>query len=126
MNRGERMIRTYSTAVAIGIAVSLLAGTAARSEGPVEGLVAGIEEHEAKDEAEEAYIFGYPLVTMEFTRRVMTNVGAPEGTHAPVGQFVRMRSYPDAKYRDVTAPNADTLYTTAWIDVSKEPWVLSL
>ena len=26
----------------------------------------------------------------------------------------------------VTAPNADTLYTTAWIDVSKEPWVLSV
>jgi hypothetical protein len=26
----------------------------------------------------------------------------------------------------VTAPNADTLYTTTWIDVSKEPWVLSL
>ena len=26
----------------------------------------------------------------------------------------------------MTAPNADTLYTTAWIDVSKEPWILSL
>jgi hypothetical protein len=26
----------------------------------------------------------------------------------------------------VTAPNADTLYTTTWIDVSKEPWVLSI
>ncbi len=33
---------------------------------------------------------------------------------------------PDASYRDVTAPNADTLYTTTWIDVSKEPWILSL
>ena len=26
----------------------------------------------------------------------------------------------------MTAPNADTLYTTTWIDVSKEPWVLSI
>ena len=26
----------------------------------------------------------------------------------------------------VTAPNADTLYTTAWIDVSKEPWIFSV
>jgi hypothetical protein len=43
-----------------------------------------------------------------------------------MGHFVRMRSYPDASYRDVTAPNADTLYTTTWIDVSKEPWILSL
>jgi hypothetical protein len=43
-----------------------------------------------------------------------------------MGQFVRMREYPSAAYRDVTAPNADTLYTTTWLDVGKEPWVLSL
>ena len=74
----------------------------------------------------ESYIYGYPMVTMEMTRRVMTNVVQPEGTRAPMGQFVRMREYPSAQFRDVTAPNADTLYTTAWIDVGKEPWVLSL
>lgn len=74
----------------------------------------------------EAYIYGYPLVTMEMTRRVMTNVEKPEGTRAPMGHFVRMREYPTAEFRDVTAPNADTLYTTAWIDVGQEPYVLSL
>lgn len=74
----------------------------------------------------EAYIYGYPLVTMEMTRRVMTNVEKPAGTRAPMGQFVRMREYPTAQFRDVTAPNADTLYTTAWVDVGEEPWVLSL
>lgn len=74
----------------------------------------------------ESYIYGYPLVTMEFTRRVMTNVEKPEGTRGPMGQFVRMREYPTAQFRDVTAPNADTLYTTAWVDVGQEPWVLSL
>lgn len=77
-------------------------------------------------DAVEAYIYGYPLVTMEMTRRVMTNVESPVGTRAPMGQFVRMREYPTAAFRDVTAPNADTLYTTAWVDVGKEPWVLSL
>jgi hypothetical protein len=76
--------------------------------------------------ATDAYIYGYPLVTMEMTRRVMTNVAAPAGTRAPMGQFIKARHYPDASYRDVTAPNADTLYTTAWIDVGKEPWVLSI
>jgi hypothetical protein len=74
----------------------------------------------------EAYVYGYPLVTMEMTRRVMTNVEKAEGTRAPMGQFVRMREYPNASFRDVTAPNADTLYTTAWVDVGNEPWVLSL
>jgi hypothetical protein len=76
--------------------------------------------------ATEAYIYGYPLVTMEMTRRVFTNVPAPEGTHAPMGQLIRLREYPTAAFRDVTAPNADTLYTTAFFDVGKEPWVVSI
>jgi hypothetical protein len=81
---------------------------------------------EAVPRGVEAYIYGYPLVTMEMTRRVMTNVREPEGTRAPMGQFVRARQYPTPAFKDVTAPNADTLYTTAFIDVGKEPWVLSL
>ena len=43
-----------------------------------------------------------------------------------MGQLIKLRQYPDASFRDVTAPNADTLYTTAFFDVGKEPWVLSL
>jgi hypothetical protein len=85
-----------------------------------------LSETEASEIAADAYVYGYPLVTMEITRRVMTNVAAPEGTRAPMGQFSRAREYPNASFRDVTAPNADTLYTTIWLDVSKEPWVLSL
>lgn len=88
--------------------------------------VRAITPEEAKAVAVDAYIYGYPLVTMEYTRRVMTNVAQPEGTHAPMGQLIRLREYPNAKFRDVTAPNADTLYTTAFIDVTNEPYVLSL
>jgi hypothetical protein len=74
----------------------------------------------------EAYIYGYPLVTMDMTRRVMTNAVEPRNNHAPMGQFFNARAYPDASFRDVTAPNADTLYSTAWLDLSKEPYVLSI
>jgi hypothetical protein len=74
----------------------------------------------------EAYTFGYALVTMEMTRRVITNVATPVGTRGPMGQLIKLRQYPDATFRDVTAPNADTLYTTAFMDVGKEPWVVSL
>src|SRR5262245_40646768 len=76
--------------------------------------------------ATDAYVFGYPLVTMEMTRRVVTNVSAPAGTRAPMGQLIKLRQYPDASFRDVTAPNADTLYTTAFFDVGNEPWILSI
>ena len=83
-------------------------------------------EQEAAQIGVEAYIYGYPLVTMEMTRRVLTNVAAPEAQKVPVGQFARLREYPTPANKEVTAPNADTLYTLAWLDVSKEPWVLSL
>jgi hypothetical protein len=74
----------------------------------------------------EAYIYGYPLVTLDMTRREMTNVAKPEGKLAPMGQIARLRSYPSPSDKEVTAPNADTLYTMAWVDVSTEPWVLSM
>jgi hypothetical protein len=85
-----------------------------------------VSEQEAKQIGVEAYIYGYSLVTMEMTRRVMTNVAAPEAQKAPVGQFARLREYPTPANKDVTAPNADTLYTLAWLDVAQEPWILSL
>ncbi|MBL8253233.1 MAG: DUF1254 domain-containing protein [Candidatus Competibacter sp.] len=107
----------FNSVLAIGLmaASAFVSGSQAR-ENAFEAVPLGVE----------AYIYGYPLVTMEMTRRVMTNVEKPEGTRAPMGQFVRMREYPSAAFRDVTAPNADTLYTTAWLDVGQEPWVLSL
>jgi hypothetical protein len=87
---------------------------------------AEVSADEARKIAEDAYVYGYPLVTMDMTRRIMTNVREPEGSRAPMGQFVRMREYPTAAFHDVVAPNADTLYTTAWVDVGKEPWVVSI
>lgn len=102
--------------LAVVVVLLIAASPAQAKEVVFEALPAGVE----------AYIYGYPLVTMEMTRRIMTNVEKPDGTRAPMGQFVRMREYPTAAFRDVTAPNADTLYTVAWIDVGREPWVLSL
>jgi len=84
------------------------------------------KELEARETAIDAYIYAYPMVTMEITRRVMTNVAKPEGSKAPMGQFARLRNYPAVDDHSVTAPNADTLYTLTWLDVTKEPWVLSI
>jgi len=108
--------------------LSLLAGTSvstvSRAElGSFLGIGEGFEDFIL---ATDAYICGYPLVTMEMTRRVITNVTAPVGTRGPMGQIIKLRKYPDASFRDVTAPNADTLYTMSFFDVGKEPWVLSI
>src|SRR5262249_40110747 len=83
----------------------------------------------SKDETSQlgtdAYVYGSPLVTMEMPRRVITNVATVEPPHAPMGQFVNMREYPTAADKEVTAPNADTLYSFVWLDLSKEPYVFS-
>lgn len=81
---------------------------------------------QAVSDAVDAYVYGYPLVTMDMTRKVMTNVSTPQDSRAPMGQLLKLRAYPGVQDRAVTAPNADTLYTTVWLDVSKEPWVFSI
>lgn len=76
----------------------------------------------------DAYLYAYPIVTMDATMRQATNV--PDATsvsmRAPVNQFAHARAYPDADARDVVRFNFDTLYSFAWLDVSDEPMVVSV
>jgi hypothetical protein len=81
---------------------------------------------EASEIAVEAYVFGYPLVLMDVTRRVMTAVPKAGAHKAPVNQFLHIREFPDYTMTDVVSPNADTLYSTAWLDLTKEPIILSV
>jgi hypothetical protein len=74
--------------------------------------------------AKDAYIYGYSLITTEVTRVQMSNVDKVEGLHAPMGQFINVKRYPPADFRGVSAPNADTLYSLAWVDLT-EPQVFS-
>src|SRR5262245_4993061 len=76
--------------------------------------------------AQEAYIYLYSLITMDLTRRQFTNVepGKIPG-HAPVNVFSHMREYPTADFRGVVRPNFDTLYSSAWLDLSDGPVIVS-
>lgn len=119
---GGNRLTSLSQLAAMGMALLLLGATGCSKASDPQPLSAD----EAKAIALDAYIYGYPLVTMEMTRRVMTNVVNAQAPRAPMGQLMRMREYPNAAFRDVTAPNADTLYTNGFVDVGKEPWILSL
>ncbi|RLP23539.1 DUF1254 domain-containing protein, partial [Mesorhizobium sp. YM1C-6-2] len=115
--------RTVSLGGAGLLTATSFGSSAALAEGLITDLMEGSDEFGT---ALEAYIYGYPLVTMEMTRRVITNVAEPKGTRAPMGHLIKLREYPNAQFRDVTAPNADTLYTTVFLDVGDEPWIVSL
>jgi len=81
-------------------------------------------EREAIDVLTDAYVYGYSLITTDVTRVQMSNVPTLEAMRGPVNQFVNVKRYPPASYRGVSAPNADTLYSMAWLDLS-EPIVFS-
>ncbi|TCJ93795.1 DUF1254 domain-containing protein [Nocardia alba] len=70
----------------------------------------------------EAYIYLYSLVTMDITRRQQTNspAGATPG-FGPPNQFHHMRAFPDVDFRAVVRPNFDTLYSSAWLDLTGGP-----
>jgi len=74
--------------------------------------------------ATDAYVYGYSLVTTDVTRVQMSNVAQMGETTGPVNQFINVKRYPPADYRGVSAPNADTLYSLAWLDLA-EPQVFS-
>jgi hypothetical protein len=82
---------------------------------------------EARAIAEEAYVYLYPLVTMDVTRRVSTNVppDTKEG-FGPANTFCHFRAYPTAEFRTVVRPNFDTLYSLAWLDLTREPLIVSV
>ena len=77
--------------------------------------------------ATNAYIYAYPLISMEMARRISTNVAdARQFAKAPMNQFAHVPAFPDATYTDIVRPNADTLYSLLWFDVSKEPLLISV
>jgi hypothetical protein len=86
---------------------------------------AKLSDKEAVDIATDAYIYGYSLITTEVTRVQMSNVAKADALHAPVDTFINVLRYPPGEYRGVSAPNADTLYSLAWVDVGREPVVFS-
>jgi hypothetical protein len=86
-----------------------------------------ISEPEAHAIGVNAYLYFYPLVTMELTRRQLTN-GGPTASpiQAPMNAFANIGAYPAADMKAVVRPNFDTLYSSAWLDLTKEPVVVSV
>ncbi|MCH8991138.1 MAG: DUF1254 domain-containing protein, partial [Acidobacteria bacterium] len=84
------------------------------------------EQPELNQIAQEAYVFLYPLVLMDITRRVGTNV--PSGVKpgfGPPNVFSHMDEFPPGDFTEVVRPNFDTLYSIAFLDLTEGPMVVS-
>jgi hypothetical protein len=91
------------------------------------GQAAPISEQDAHAIGVDAYLYFYSLVTMDLTRKQMTNIPAgKELGFGPPNTFNNVLAYPAASDRVVVRPNFDTLYSIAWLDLTKEPLVVSV
>lgn len=83
-----------------------------------------------QESAIKAYVYAYPLVIMHITQQVSTNVAQPtvdaSKVMAPLNQFAHVPTFPTHQYNDIVRPNVDTLYSMAWLDLTKEPIILCL
>jgi hypothetical protein len=85
-----------------------------------------IGEQEAHAIGVTAYIYFYPLVTMDLTRKQLTNVARAEGMNAPMNTFASLTAFPSADMKAVVRPNFDTLYSSGWLDLTGEPMIVSV
>jgi hypothetical protein len=87
--------------------------------------VIGLTDEEAQSIAQEAYIYFYPLVLMDISRKHFTNIEPGKMfARGPMNTFSHARTFPPATFRGATHPN--TLYSTGWLDLTKEPVVISV
>jgi hypothetical protein len=82
---------------------------------------------DAQTIAREAYIYFYPLVLMDVSRKHFTNIEAGKMfARGPMNTFSHARTFPPATFRGATHANFDTLYSVGWLDLTKEPVVISV
>lgn len=74
----------------------------------------------------QAYEYGVPLLDMQrvYTSSTSIKVCNPVTGHGPVDVFCSIRKIANASERTVNAPNLDTPYSLAWLNLGKQPMVL--
>jgi hypothetical protein len=85
-----------------------------------------LTEDEARSLGVDAYLYFYPLVTMDVTRRQLTNEEpGPASIGGPMNRFANIGAFPTADMKAVVRPNFDTLYSSGWLDLTEGPMVVS-
>jgi hypothetical protein len=88
---------------------------------------AAITEEEAHAIGVDAYLYFYPLITMDVTRKQLTNVEpGMAAMGGPMNAFDNIAAFPTADMKVVVRPNFDTLYSSGWLNLTKEPMVVSV
>ena len=107
-------------------ALALLPGCDSNRGTSVDAEKEGITTQEARQLAEEAYVFAYSMLENYKTMYAQAVNEELPTFAAPFNKFSHRRALLDPTFTEVVAPNNDTLYSMAWLDLGTEPVVLSL
>jgi hypothetical protein len=126
MPRRLRLLTMSS--VILSLSATLIAAGAEPAVKPADSVpnAGGPKEQQAMEAGARAVIYGLPLVLMDITMRKTTNAVPGHQLARPVNQFAHLRAFPSASFKDVVRANVDTLYSSAFLDLSREPLVLSV
>ena len=106
----------------IALVLALMAATLA----PAIAATGSVTEEEAHAIGVDAYIYFYSPITMDLTRKQLTNQEpTPGGIGGPMNSFANVGAFPTADMRVVVRSNFDTLYSSGWLDLTKEPMIVS-
>lgn len=72
----------------------------------------------------DAYIYGYPLVTLGVQIDAVTNTEYPTSDKAPMNQLIHAKGLADAEEKYISMLNMDTVYSQIYFDLKKEPLYL--
>jgi hypothetical protein len=73
----------------------------------------------------EEYVYGYPIVLMDATRKVMTAAPTAGEYSAPINQFQRLRTYVSPDFKNVVRISVNSLWSTGFLDLDKEPMIVT-
>src|SRR5271168_1436485 len=94
---------------------------------PARAVALPITEEAAHAIGVDAYLYFYPLISVDITRKQSTNIEAgKEFSKGPMNMFVSVPAFPPADLKVVVRINFDTLYSIAWLDLTKEPQIVSV
>ncbi|MEA2793504.1 MAG: hypothetical protein QOI87_884 [Bradyrhizobium sp.] len=105
-----------TTSLFLGLLIGLALPHAAQAQ-------SALTEQEAQAIALDAYIYFYPIMSMDLSRKQFTN--GTSDFKGPMNTFVNVPAYPPADFKGVVRSNFDTLYSVSWIDMTREPVVIS-
>jgi hypothetical protein len=108
------------------LAAAILVGAVGAQSAVAQDSAPKLTEEQAHAIGVDAYLYFYPLISADITRLTSTNIDAgKEPLKGPMNTFASAAAYPPGDLKLVVRINFDTLYSLGWLDLTKEPVVVS-